>query len=187
MWSKSHLKSITIYYLLHAGTWRKFYSLKEWMDSLCTPILVLQAKGRLHPWITAMLVATTCLKIPRPAHTVLISLFSEMSYSMRVLMFWLCSLTCFCARLAFECWTRSCMNLAHTNKPEVVSVQSSRRPRTVSVTSTPLQWWFPSGNLSRAPLAPVTPTGRSNWRMRVARPAVPKTLSLKTASGTPNE
>lgn len=57
------------------------------MDSLCTHILVLHAKGRLHPWITAMLAASTCLKIPHPAHAGQVSLFAEISYPMTVLVF----------------------------------------------------------------------------------------------------
>lgn len=111
------------------------------------PFLVLQAKGRLHPWIAAMLAASTRLKIPHPAHAVPISLSSEMSYPVRVSVSWLCCVTCMCARWAFECWTRFSMNSANTNAVEVDSVQSSRRPRTVSITSTPLRWWFPRGNL----------------------------------------
>lgn len=71
----------------HRYLGEKFYSLKELMDSLCTHVLVLHAKGRLHPRITAVLAASTHLKIPHPADAVPISLFSEISYPMRVLVF----------------------------------------------------------------------------------------------------
>jgi len=57
------------------------------MESLRNCVLVLHAKGRLHPWIAAVLAARTCLKMLHPVHAALIALFSEMSYPMRVLVF----------------------------------------------------------------------------------------------------
>lgn len=169
----------------HRYLGEKFYSLKELMDSLCTHVLVLHAKGRLHPRITAVLAASTHLKIPHPADAVPISLFSEISYPMRVLVFWLCSFnSCVCKMSLWVLnsllcefnkrkWTRSGFNTKFQETRNCVHYFHN----TAAVVS--------KQKLSQVLLVPVTPTGRSCaigvW------PAVPETPSLKTASGTPSK